>query len=86
MGGALGTLGARAGDVDMNVAGAVIEELRERIVALESALQHVMQVLGPEAPKHEDVCSGCAYEIAEALDACRRVGIEYKFLRKKKTV
>lgn len=66
----------------MNGAGEIIEELRDRVALLEGALQHVMQVLGPQAPKHEDVCSGCAYEIGEALATCRRVGIEYRHRKK----
>ncbi len=66
----------------MNVAGPIIEELQDRVRALEAALQHIMQVLGPEAPTHEDVCSGCQWEIGEALRTCEQVGVKYKGRRK----
>lgn len=66
----------------MNIADEVLAELYNRMDHLEHALQDVMQWLGPEAPKHEDACEGCQYEIRAALDACRRVGIEYKHRKK----
>lgn len=47
-----------------------------KCAALEKALQGIMQVLGPTAPL--TCCSGCEYEINEALRLCREVGIEYR--------
>lgn len=45
-------------------------------------LQYIMQVLGPNAVCE---CSGCNVETTEALDAIRKVGIEYQARGPKRT-
>ncbi len=38
---------------------------------LREALREVINVLGPEAPEHDDVCEGCQHEMGEAIDIAR---------------